>query len=149
MLPEVTTGCSVRLVFPATDLSVRSAVRQLISEMPVSALDEDTRSTAEIVLAEALNNIVEHAYAGAEGEIDLRLLREPASLAVEIVDFGRAMPQEKLPQASLPDCDALPEGGFGWFLIHTLSKDLTYVRSGPANVLRFKLAIAQDRRVSG
>ena len=131
----------MRLVFPATEMSVRMAVCRLISEMPVSALDDDTRGTAEIVLAEALNNIVEHAYAGVAGEIDLRLMREADALAVEIVDFGTAIPGGKAPTPDLPDCDALPEGGFGWYLIQTLSRDLTYVRSGSANVLRFRLAI--------
>lgn len=129
----------LRLVFPATELDVRAAIQHLLAAMPVCGLTLDARGTAEIVLVETLNNIVEHAYAGEVGEIDLRLQLEGPFLLVEVVDFGKPLPQEALPAKSLPDCDLLPEGGFGWFLIHSLSQDLRYQRKSGSNLLTFRL----------
>ncbi len=37
-------------------------------------------------------------------------------------------------------CD-LPEGGFGWFLIKDLAKDLKYRRIGQENHLHLRIAI--------
>ena len=45
----------------------------------------------------------------------------------------------KLPDTALED---LPEGGFGWHLIHSLTNDLTYLRTGGCNRLRFLLPLA-------
>ena len=38
-------------------------------------------------------------------------------------------------------CD-MPEGGFGWFLIKDLAKDVTYHRVEPENHLSLRLAVA-------
>jgi serine/threonine-protein kinase RsbW len=37
--------------------------------------------------------------------------------------------------------DDLPEGGFGWFLIRELTKDLQYVRHEDQNRLTFSIPI--------
>ena len=54
------------------------------------------------------------------------------------------MPGGRPPAGRLPDgadCALvdLPEGGFGWHLIRTLTRDLAYVRSGGCNRLSFLL----------
>ena len=102
-----------------------------------------------IVLAEALNNIVEHAYAGTCcGEITLTLWQSEGEVACRITDRGHAMPDEVLPAGVLKDhaeSAELPEGGFGWFLIRTLSRDLRYARLGTLNELTFVLGGEQSR----
>lgn len=50
-----------RLSFPGTALEVRSGLSALLSDPLLCGLPEDSRSTLQIVLAEVLNNIVEHA----------------------------------------------------------------------------------------
>jgi serine/threonine-protein kinase RsbW len=105
-------------------------------------LDECARGTAEIVLAEVLNNIVEHAYSEQKGSISIALCDLGAGVEVVVTDQGRAFPQEQLPQGKLPPIDTtadLPEGGFGWYLIRTLVKDLTYRRLQSTNHLSFVL----------
>jgi len=107
-------------------------------------LDAPAAGSAEIVLAEVLNNIVEHACARApDGEIALRLSLCGRGVAVCIVDNGAAMPGLRLPdgrhgQRALAAGD-LPEGGFGWALIRSLSEDLAYRRECGRNHLSFRL----------
>lgn len=135
-------GCgALRMVIPGEPMAVRDALRRVFAAPMMGALDEDARGTAELVLAEVLNNVVEHAYAGAPGEIDLRLGLLPGSLLCMVRDRGRPMPGERLPGGALPVIlpDDPPEGGFGWHLIRSLSQDLRYRRAGGRNHLRFRV----------
>lgn len=97
----------------------------------------DLADRAELLLAEALNNIVEHAYAGQSGALRLVLLRRAGGLVIRLLDHGAPMPGLALPRGDLPDMhgDSLPEGGFGWFLIRSLSHRLGYRRLRAGNLL--------------
>ena len=129
-----------RMVIPATTLDVSKALGSLFDEPESQKVPPFVRDNAQIVLAEVLNNIVEHSYAQSEGEIDLTVIVSDAGLRCTVLDRGLPMPQEKLPDAHNPmedDPIDLPEGGFGWFLIRTLSKELGYLREGGCNRLSF------------
>ncbi|HEX9858159.1 MAG TPA: ATP-binding protein, partial [Paracoccaceae bacterium] len=110
------------------------------------ALPAAERGTAELVLAEVLNNIVEHAYASASGDIELTLHLHQSELVCRIEDRGLPMPGERLPVGDLRriDGDDLPEGGFGWHLIRTLSRELNYRRINGRNQLSFRLDAGQS-----
>ena len=104
--------------------------------------------TLEIALAEALNNIVEHAYSGLPaGPIDLYLTFDGQNLHCRIVDHGRPMPRLALPQFTAPQIAEsiaeLSEGGWGWALIGTLSADLDYRRENGNNCLSFRIPLAE------
>jgi serine/threonine-protein kinase RsbW len=136
----------VRLVFDSEPLAVRAALRTLFEGRPLRLLSEDDRGTAEIVLSEALNNIVEHAYAAGTGLIEVSVQVARGMLTCTIVDRGLPMPGEELPAGRLPDLqgsDDLPEGGFGWHLIRTLASDLAYRRVDGRNELCFSLVTAE------
>jgi serine/threonine-protein kinase RsbW len=135
-----------RIVFPGTPYAVREALAALIGGPLLGAVPEEERGTAELVLAEALNNIVEHAYAQGPGDIEVTIRRVQGDLDCRIVDKGLPMPDDDPPQGRLPvqDPDDLPEGGFGWFLIRTLSRDLRYARVGCRNELTFRLNAGQS-----
>ena len=117
--------------------AVRDALQAITRSVPLADLDADRCVIAEQVLAEVLNNVAEHAYAGGSGDITVTLWRCPAGLSCLIVDQGRAMPTGQLPPGLLPDAAQLPEGGFGWHLIRTLTSDLHYVRDQGQNRLSF------------
>ncbi len=129
----------LRIVFCATPLAVRQVLHRLIADLEGRGIPAEARSAAEIVLAEALNNVVEHAYAEATGEIEFELAPEPDGLRCSIVDHGSAMPELRLPEGTLPAGDEPAEGGFGWFLIRSLARDLRYDRIGGTNRLSFSL----------
>jgi serine/threonine-protein kinase RsbW len=135
----------VRLVFDSEPMAVRAALRTLFERCPLRLLSEDDRGTAEIVLSEALNNIVEHAYAARTGTIEVRVRVMQGTLICTILDQGLPMPGEVLPAGRLPEVrgiDDLPEGGFGWHMIRSLSSDLAYRRIEGRNELCFSLMTA-------
>lgn len=142
------TSLISRIVIPAGDLAVRDGLKALFSRLPLSQLSDEDRSTVEIVLAEALNNIVEHAYANSQGEIEISLSMRARDLQICIVDTGLPMPGGELPKARQPLTDStrdLPEGGFGWLLIRSLSQDVSYRRDGRRNQLCFRLKTKQHK----
>ncbi len=98
----------------------------------------DDLATIELILAEALNNVVEHAYADAPGQVELSVERLQSGLSCRISDTGRPMPDGDAPDPPLPVIAPptdIPEGGFGWHIIRCLTTDLTYCRDGPRNTL--------------
>ncbi len=136
----------LHLVFLAHPASIRDNLDHLLGSRPLSELSEDSRGSAELVLAEVLNNVAEHAYGEGLGPVAVTLARGPAGIACLIVDQGAAMPAGTLPEGKLPETsdlalEDLPEGGFGWHLIRTLTRDLAYLRTGGCNRLSFTLPI--------
>ena len=83
---------------------------------------------------------MEHAYCERGGEIDLILEPGPDGLRCAIEDRGVPLPGFALPEGALPDrADGPAEGGYGWFLIRSLARDLQYDRAGGTNRLTFSL----------
>jgi len=132
-------------------LAVRKALELVFDQLSPLTLDVEETSTVELVLAEALNNIVEHAYppADASGPVHINIRHCKDGLHVQLRDRGRAMPDHKLPKGQLHSCDVdfsdLPEGGFGWFLIKDLSRDVEYTRLDGENRLKLRIAVAFRR----
>lgn len=133
-----------QLVFPADKASVRNALHAAQGAIGDLSLGAQIESVVEIVLAEVLNNVVEHAYADLErGVIELVVSRQDDSLFFSVEDDGRPFPNGELP-AGLPhdldvSPDILPEGGFGWLLIRELTENLAYNRSAGRNHLTFRI----------
>ena len=132
--------------FPATEADARRAVVELVRELATRGLDDDLLGTIEIVLAEVVNNIVKHAYEEREdGGVILRYCLTAEALRLRVVDDGKAFPGGDLPAGNLPDLAVarmdLPEGGFGWHLIRSLSSEVSYCRRAGVNdlALRFDL----------
>ena len=135
---------ATRIVIPSDPMAVRQGLKSLFESLMLRRLDEADRGKAEIVLAEALNNIVEHAYADGAGEIELTISVNQRGLSCRIVDHGAPMPQGTLPSGQLAAPETLPEGGFGWHLIRSLSEDLRYARIAGQNQLTFRLPAEQS-----
>ncbi|MBF9042750.1 ATP-binding protein [Rhodobacterales bacterium HKCCE4037] len=108
---------------------------------------EDIADTAQIVLGEALNNIVEHAYdCDPSRPIYLSLRFCPDALECRIEDEGIAMPGGTPPKMEMPSVtvgqrDTLPEGGFGWAMIHAMTVGLSYRREKDRNLLSFSIPV--------
>lgn len=141
-------GQIVDLTFKATFRWVRRAIHETMDALEECEISNEELGSVEIVLAEALNNIVEHAYPeGEPGRIRLRLRQRRSGLMVEIRDFGRPMPNGRAPIGNYPNGetkdDPMPEGGFGWYLIRELVHDLIYDRRDGENFLIFRLAVEQ------
>lgn len=140
---DATLPCELlRLSVLGTTAGVRGALAQTRQTLSVLHIPEEDLGTIEIVLAEVLNNIVEHAYPeDLAGPIDLEILKVPEGCHFCISDRGVPMPEGRPPSPMPHNLDVdpqdLPEGGFGWTLIHMLSTDLDYCHSEGRNVLTF------------
>lgn len=110
-------------------------------------VDGEWRDRVMIVLAEVLNNVVEHAFARrAAGRIDMTVRAGPRDVTLDIADNGAPMPGNAPPAYRCPGVeaprDALPEGGFGWNLIHDLARDVDYRRTENVNRLRLRIPVS-------
>lgn len=137
---------NLRLVFPGDTVSVRGAVTEAMAEIARMDVPLQGYHIAEIVLAEVLNNVAEHAYAEhRRGVIEIEIARTDDALAFRVRDDGLPMPADELPAGRPHDLDVppdqLPEGGFGWFLIRSLTEGLQYRRSANRNELRFRVML--------
>jgi serine/threonine-protein kinase RsbW len=76
-----------------------------------------------MVLAEVLNNIVEHGYPNPQkpGPIGVQCTLVGSGLDIALTDTGEPMPNGEPPIGNAPNTNVqfadLPEGEFGWFLI--------------------------------
>ena len=142
----------VHLVFPGNQMAVRKALGSCMQGLAHLELTEDQKTEVELVLAEVLNNVVEHAYQERDiGVIELDVVREGDDLCVKVLDDGVPMPGGNLPGGLPHDLDSLgeqdlPEGGFGWFLIRELTQELQYRRDGCRNHLSFRMKLGVERR---
>ena len=143
---ELPPGVVSQMSFKATFRWVRRAIHETMDALESYNLTAEEMASVEIVLAEALNNIVEHAYPQDEpGQIDMSLRLRRTGLMVEISDHGKPMPNGRAPLGNHPmaefDDDPMPEGGYGWYLIRELVQDLIYDRRDGRNILIFRLSI--------
>ena len=131
MMPDLehqkfSTACSATM--EDASQTVQAVVSELRSWPSVDVADE-----VEIVLAEALTNVVEHAYRdGTAGWIRLRCRACDDRLVLSILDGGGGALVKGLPGADMPELEVdtsnLPEGGFGWPLIQSLASSVGYRR---------------------
>jgi serine/threonine-protein kinase RsbW len=135
---------SISCVLDGRAEAISAGLQEILSCDILQALTDDSRGTVEIVLAEVLNNVAEHAYAHYPGQIDVRITSGEGFLFVRLTDTGLPMPGGDLPGGALGksvNIQDLPEGGFGWYLIRSLSQELTYLRDGAENVLSFCIGV--------
>lgn len=128
--------------FSATDHDTRDTLSALFKVLDGAGIGAEDIANAELILAEALNNVAEHAYADGAGPVELAVTIEQGGLACTIADRGRPMPQGMVPSPGLPVIappDDLPEGGFGWHIIRCLATDLTYHRVQGQNRLSMRV----------
>jgi len=146
MIQMDTSDTSVQMSFLSDTFEVRHSLQALMTDMEGRSFLPEERGTVELVLAEVLNNIAEHAYEErGDGKIELEMMYGDGGISIELQDFGHPMPDGKTPLGTAPgvdvELDDLPEGGFGWFLIGELAKDLVYARMGEANHLSFRMTV--------
>lgn len=124
--------------FSAGDRSTRIVLADLIAVLSDSGVGADDLANVEIILAEALNNVSEHAYPQGAGPVELSVTLGPGGLKCVIGDHGQPMPDGHAPKGGEPRIeppDHLPEGGFGWHIIRCLTTDLRYSRLDGQNFL--------------
>ena len=142
-----TSDAPFRLRFPATPAAAREAVSRVIAELERLGASCTWLGDVEIALAEALNNIAEHAYAQMPvGPVDVELSWEGGRLSIDIGDDGIAFPEGAPPEGEPVDVavpkEELPEGGFGWLLLRSLTSGIAYDRVDGRNLLTLQFDVS-------
>jgi len=147
--PEPADSTPFRLHIESDPYAVGEALSALADSLCRSGASAALIQSVEIVVAEVLNNIMEHAYRNLPGHpIDIELSRNADGWRLRFTDRGRPMPGEILPEGRHQDLDVcrahLPEGGFGWMMIRELAGSLHYRREGGRNLLELVLPSAES-----
>lgn len=140
---DVENPSCIALAFESEQEAVTKAVVTAETWFKSKSENDDLLSNLSIVLAEALNNIVEHAYEYREdGQIRANLAFKEGSIIIDLCDDGKKMPGlpvKREMDGHTKDLEDLPEGGFGWFLIHTLVAGMDYKYEDNSNHLTLTL----------
>jgi serine/threonine-protein kinase RsbW len=107
-------------------------------------LSDDKLGQLELMMVEAVNNVIEHAYEMQQGnDVQVRVEYTPEAIHLIISDSGHTMPDALHSGAcDMPDPDALPEGGWGMGLIHLLADSIRYIRDAKGNHLHVSKQLA-------
>lgn len=137
--------------FDATELAARDGIAAVMGQLGALGLPDALAGDVELALAEVVNNVVEHGYAGIpNGAVDVDGRLADGWLELRVSDTGRPLPGGHLPTFRPTDPgrlrQELPEGGFGWGLIYRLTDALRYHHDGTRNTLsmRFRLDTTGD-----
>mgnify|MGYP000455809406 CR=1 FL=1 len=94
------------------------------------------RGDVQLALAEAMNNVSEHAYPDTSlGAVAVSVSRMDGALIVTVTDWGCGYTGD-LTRLVQPDPQSLKEGGYGWFLIRELTVSCDYTQQAEKNRLR-------------
>lgn len=96
---------------------------------------------ANVATAEALTNVIRHAYGGpSDQKIVLEVSWVDDRVTISIQDFGQRFDPA---QHGTPDLDRPAEGGYGIFLMRRFMDEVTYDLSPPVGTI---LRLVKRRR---
>lgn len=122
---------------PATIENLRSFLQYASRCAREMGFPPERVNEVELVVEEALVNIIRHAYPDNRGSIDLKCDSiGNHGLAISIEDEGIPFDLLLHPDPDLSsDIPSRKVGGLGVFLIKKMADDVRYVRNGMTNVL--------------
>lgn len=135
-----------RISLPATAEAVAGALERLAVSLQGLSVDPGICGDVAITMGEVLNNVVEHACVDMDAaEVTLQGGTDKSELYICVCDPGRAFEGDILPEGrevnlAVP-VESLPEGGFGWFLIRSLTSGIEYRREHGHNCLTLRFAL--------
>ena len=95
-----------------------------------AGLSEDDIFHVEMAVDEACSNVIEHAYARVQGNIELACaMPEPGCLMITIHDQGRPFDPESVPLPPLGEdatLNMIQEGGLGLYFMRKLMDEVTF-----------------------
>jgi len=99
--------------------------------------DQEKSNKIQLACEEALVNVINYAYSGKIGDLEIICENKEKGLEIQIIDCGVAF--DPLSLAS-PDINAPIEerrvGGLGVFLMRKIMDEVTYQRIGEHNILK-------------
>jgi serine/threonine-protein kinase RsbW len=107
-----------------------SLVRQVVGEvLDRTPFGKDDKAKIILAVDEAVANVVEHAYEGTRGDIDLVFLLDDDRLEITIRDNGKKFNPELIPTPDIHEhVKRGLKGGLGMFLMRKIMDEVRYSR---------------------
>ncbi len=121
-------------------MDVRATMVRIEQFMKAHGASPELTDDLNLVLTEAMTNIARYAYPHDEGVIQCHIILTDAFVRCCLHDQGVEFDPSEVPH-HLPDPANAPEGGFGLFLIHSLTQELRHRRENGINTLRFAMPV--------
>lgn len=121
-----TTKLEIRI---KSDPAQLSDVRRKVDDFVMAAgLDDEGTGAVVLALDEALTNVIRHAYEGkCDRPIEIKLCSDGDEICIEVRDYGRQVPLEKIQSRDLGD---VRPGGLG---VHIMRECMDCVEFTPQN----------------
>jgi serine/threonine-protein kinase RsbW len=95
----------------------------LRDELAGHGVPKQEQSSLLLAVGELCANSIQHAYEGRGGQpIQVSVRSSADSLVIEVEDFGKPFDAELY---ETPDLEAIPESGYGLFLVKTIADSLS------------------------
>lgn len=119
---------------------IRQTLQDVSRFLSTCPIPQGQAHDLDLVLAEVMTNIARHGYPGKQGTISLRLDQTPGALECRIADQGASFDPSLL-GCTPPDPVDLREGGYGWFIIRSIARQVRYERMEGENILLFSVPL--------
>ena len=101
-----------------------------------AGLDNKQSHRVELVMEEAAVNVIQHAYGGESGPLDVCCTLTPQGLQISLADQGPPFNPLDAPAVDLSaDLTSRKIGGLGIHFMRNLADELDYRREGEQNLL--------------
>lgn len=101
-------------------------------EALLSQLDSQLRAQMVLAIHELCLNIIEHAYAGVPGTIELDASLQSNQFEMVVHDDG-PNPYDGASAITPPNPEDYPEGGWGLYILHQVMRNINYRRLDTGN----------------
>jgi len=143
--PQTSEPYSFCLHVVPDPLSVRAALEEFDQWLGGHNVDADGRGTTQIVLAEILNNIVEHGQLSSHQGISTSISLISDGVFCKVKDEAPTFRALETPAVNADGmCGAsiqLAEGGYGVFLVQSLARNIRYCEVERGNHLEFVIPL--------
>lgn len=129
---------TVTLRFDSRLENVELVARALRGMCGAAGVEARECARVELAVAEAVNNVIRHAYHRAPGHpVEIVFTLDDARFTIEVSDEGAPMPPRRTPVLDFDpaDLEHLPEGGMGLYIIHSVMDQVEYRSRGGRNSL--------------
>ena len=144
--PASSQAFRLRLVYRLDELNrLATWIETVASQL---SLTERAKFRLEMVLTEAVTNVIQHGSEGA-GDREIRLVLEQAGddVRMEVRDGGRPFDPLEQPRVVFPrTLDEASQGGLGIHLIRSYSDECSYRHEGGENVLTLIIRDVKQQR---
>ena len=105
-----------------------SVVRQVVGEvLEKTPFGKDDKAKIILAVDEAVANVVEHAYEGNKGDIDIGFILDGERLEITIRDNGTKFNPQEIPTPDIHDhIKKGLKGGLGMFLMRKIMDEVRY-----------------------